>query len=317
MTVANVQEDKPTGTSRPRLEVTKLQELVYELKIGQVMTQKVVTVSPDHTMRQLKEVLRLNRISGTPVLRDGEMVGIISIEDLIKALEAGEIDATVGEKMSREIQTIFADETMMHAVNRFGRHGFGRLPVVNREGKLVGMLTQGDVARGLLRQLEIDYHEEEIHRYRASHIFEDIVSDQTGLILRYKVQPKDFVHCGEAASKLKRALERLGAKPAIVRRIAVASYEAETNLVIHTSKGGELIAEVQPEKIRVVATDHGPGIADLEKAMQPGYSTAPDWIRELGFGAGMGLNNIKACSDVMNLDSKPGIGTRLEIIIRM
>jgi len=250
-------------------------------------------------------------------MRDDQMVGIISIEDLIKALEAGEINATVGEKMTREIRTIFADESAIQAVNKFGEHGFGRLPVVNRDGKLVGILTQGDVVRGLLHQLEMDYHEEEIHRYRASHIFEDIVSDQTGLILRYKVQPKDFVHCGEAASKLKRALERLGANPSIVRRIAVASYEAETNLVIHTDKGGELIAEVQPEKIRVVATDLGPGIADLEKAMQPGFSTAPDWIRELGFGAGMGLNNIKTCSDVMNLDSKPGIGTRLEIIVHM
>jgi len=317
MTSANVRENKSTETAGRCLEVSKLQELVYELRIEQVMTRKVITVSPDHTMGQLKEALRLNRISGAPVVRDGEMVGIISIEDLIKALEAGEIDATVGEKMTGGVQTIFADESVIQAVNKFGQHGFGRLPVVSRDGKLVGILTQGDVARGLLRQLEIDYHEEEIHRYRASHIFEDIVSDQTGLILRYKVQPKDFVHCGEAASKLKRALERLGAKPAIVRRLAVASYEAETNLVIHTTKGGELIAEIQPDKIRVVATDYGPGIADLEKAMQPGYSTAPDWIRELGFGAGMGLNNIKACSDVMNLDSKPGIGTRLEMIIHM
>lgn len=305
------------AAARPSLEVTKLQELVYELKIEQVMIQDVITVSSNDSMRQLKEVLRLKRISGAPVLRDGELVGIISIEDLIKALEAGEIDATVGEKMTTEIQTVHADETIIQAVNKFARFGFGRLPVVNRQGKLVGILTQGDVVRGLLRQLEMDYHEEEIHRYRASHIFEDIVSDQTGLILRYKVRTQDLVHCGEAASRLKRALERLGAKPAVVRRIAVASYEAETNLVIHTTKGGELIAEIQPEKIRITAVDSGPGIPDIEKAMQPGYSTAPDWIRELGFGAGMGLNNIQACADEMHLDSKVGVGTRLEITISL
>ena len=305
------------AAARPSLEVTKLQELVYELKIEQVMTQDVITVSSDDSMRQLKEVLRLKRISGAPVLRDGELVGIISIEDLIKALEAGEIDATVGEKMTTEIQTVHTDETIIEAVNKFARFGFGRLPVVNRQGKLVGILTQGDVVRGLLRQLEMEYHEEEIHRYRASHIFEDIVSDQTGLILRYKVRTQDFVHCGEAAIKLKRALERLGAKPAVVRRIAVASYAAETNLVIHTTKGGELIAEIQPEKIRITAVDSGPGIPDIDKAMQPGYSTAPDWIRELGFGAGMGLNNIQACADEMHLDSKVGVGTRLEITISL
>ena len=315
--VTNSREGKATLTSGPALEVTKLQELVYELKIEQVMTQKVITVSPEDSMRQLKEVLRLNRISGTPVLRDGELIGIISIEDVIKALERGDIDANVGQKMTTEVQTVFADESVIQAVNKFARFGFGRLPVVNRQGKLAGILTQGDIARGLLRQLEIDYHEEEIHRYRASHIFEDIVSDQTGLILRYKVRAQDFVRCGEAASKLKRALERLGAKPATVRRIAVASYEAETNLVIHTIKGGELIAEVQPEKIRIVAVDSGPGIADVEKALQPGYSTAPEWIRELGFGAGMGLNNIKACADEMHLESKVGVGTRLEIVINL
>ncbi|MGC8786295.1 MAG: CBS domain-containing protein [Anaerolineae bacterium] len=317
MVSTKVQQKQATGDTKPHPEVTKLQELVYELKIEQVMTRKVITVSPEDTLRHLKEVLRVNRISGTPVLRDGELVGIISIEDLIKALETGEIDAAVNEKMTRNIQTVYADEPIIQAVNKFARFGFGRLPVINRDGKLVGILTQGDIVRGLLRQLEVDYHEEEIHRYRASHIFEDIISDQTGLILRYKVQAQDFMHCGEAASKLKRALERLGAKPAIVRRIAVASYEAETNLVIHTTKGGELIAEIQPEKIRIVAVDHGPGIPDIEKAMQPGFSTAPDWIRELGFGAGMGLNNIKACADVMNLTSRVGIGTRLEIIINM
>ena len=309
-------KDKTTA-GKSVLEVTKLQELVYELKIEDVMTKEVVTVSPNDTMRAMKEVLRINRISGVPVLRDGQLAGIISIEDVIKALELGEIEATVGQKMTPTVQTLFSDETVIHALNKFGRLGFGRLPVINRQGQLVGILTQGDIARGLLRQLEIDYHEEEIHRYRASHIFEDIVSDQTGLILRYRVQPQDFSRCGEAASRLKRALERLGAEPAIVRRVAVVSYEAETNLVIHATKGGELLAEIQPEKIRIIAVDHGPGIPDVEKALQPGYSTAPDWIRELGFGAGMGLNNIKSCSDDFHLDSKVGVGTRLEVIINM
>jgi len=306
-----------TAAPDSRLEITKLQELVYELKIEQVMTRKVVTVSPGDSMRELKEVMRVNRISGTPVLRDGELVGIVSIEDLIKALELGETDASVGEKMIADVQTVFSDESVIQAVNKFARLAFGRLPVVDRQGKLVGILTQGDIVRGLLGQLEVSYHAEEIHRYRASHIFEDIESDQTGLILRYKVRAKDFVSCGEAASKLKRALQRLGAGPAEVRRVAIATYEAETNLVIHATAGGELIAEIQPDKVRVTAVDHGPGIDDVQEALRAGYSTAPDWIRELGFGAGMGLNNIDACADEMHLESKVGVGTRLEIIIHM
>ncbi|MBC7316800.1 MAG: anti-sigma regulatory factor, partial [Chloroflexi bacterium] len=113
--------------------------------------------------------------------------------------------------------------------------------------------------------------------------------------------------------KVKRALERLGAHPQIIRRIAVATYEAEVNIMIH-SDGGEIVAEARPERVLVTATDIGPGIPDIEKAMQPGFSTAPDWIRELGFGAGMGLTNIKNCADEMRLTSEVGVGTRLEMV---
>jgi len=299
---------------KPAAEITKVQELIYELKIEQVMTKEVITVTPDTLITELKEILRTRRISGTPVVQSGDLIGIISIEDLIKALEEGEMHRTVGERMTKEVQTVFADETVIQAVNKFAQHGFGRLPVVDREGHLVGIITQGDIVRGLLRQLEIEYQEEEIHRYRASHIFEDIVSDQTGLILRYKVRARDFVRGGEAASKLKRALDRLGASPSIVRRVGIATYEAETNIIIHSDRGGEIIAEIRPDRMKVVAIDDGPGIPDVEKAMRPGFSTAPDWIRELGFGAGMGLNNIEACADEMHLDSQVGKGTRLEIL---
>ena len=98
-----------------------------------------------------------------------------------------------------------------------------------------------------------------------------------------------------------------------MRRISVATYEAETNIMIH-SVGGEIIVEAQPDEVKVVAIDKGPGIADVEKVLQPGYSTAPDWIRELGFGAGMGLSNIRTCTDSMSLKSVLGQGTRLEMI---
>jgi anti-sigma regulatory factor (Ser/Thr protein kinase)/predicted transcriptional regulator len=265
----------------------------------------------------LKEILRVNRISGTPVLQDGQLVGVISIEDLIKALESGQIGATVSKGVTTAIVTVFDDESVIQAVHKFAHYGFGRLPVVNREGELVGVITQGDVVRGLLQQLEVKYQEEEIHRYRASHIFEDIESDQTGLLLRYRVHPKDFVHGGEASSKLKRALQRLGAKPQTVRRAGIATYEAETNLIIHANNGGEIIAEIRPERIKVTAIDGGPGIEDTERAMQPGFSTAPNWIREMGFGAGMGLNNIEVCADEMSLTSKLGSGTRLEMFFHL
>ena len=312
MAESKLQSEGAAQAGRP--SVTRSQELVYELKIGDIMTPDPITVQPDCTMRELKEILRIRRISGVPVVQDGALQGIISLEDLILALERGEIGTRVGDRMTRRVQTVYSDESVIQAVNKFARHGYGRLPVVDRSGNLVGIVTQGDIVRGLLRQLEVQWQEEEIHRYRASHIFEDIESDQTGLVLRYRVAGRDLLRGGEASSKLKRALERLGAPPQVVRRVAIAAYETETNLIIHADAGGELLAEIQPDRIRIVGLDTGPGIPDIERAMQPGFSTAPDWIRELGFGAGMGLHNIKACADEMRLESRVGVGTRLEAI---
>ncbi|NLX42071.1 MAG: CBS domain-containing protein, partial [Chloroflexi bacterium] len=206
-----------------------------------------------------------------------------------------------------------ADDSLAGAVSLFARFGYGRFPVINDQGQLVGMLTQGDVVRGLLKRLEELWHSEEIRRYRASHIFQDIESENTTLLLQYSVVAQDFMHGGEASSKVKRALERLGAHPQVLRRISVATYEAETNLMIHTT-GGEIIVEARPDQVKVVAIDNGPGIPDVEQAVEAGYSTAPDWIRELGFGAGMGLYNIRACTDQMNLTSVVGQGTRLEMV---
>ena len=297
-------------------ELTVAQELVYELKIEQVMTKDVITVTPECTMLDLKELLRIRRISGVPVLDGGALVGMISIENLIRALERGEIGSTVGANMTHNVVTARADESVVSAVNLFARYHYGRFPVVDAEGRLAGIITQGDIVRGLLQRMEARLRTEEIRRYRASHIFEDIESDQTALILRYTVVAHDFEHGGEASSKIKRALEHLGAHPRIIRRVAVAAYESETNLIIH-SVGGELIAEVRPERMRLTAVDTGPGIADVEQAMRAGYSTAPDWIRELGFGAGMGLSNIKACVDEMKLTSEVGVGTRLEMIFNL
>jgi CBS domain-containing protein len=303
------------NVSTDRKEITRLQELTYELKVEDAMTRTVFTVSPDVTMADFREVLRANRISGTPVMEDGKMVGIVSIEDLIKALAAGQLQATVRERMHPKPVTLYADEPLVHAVARFSELKYGRFPVIDRQGKLVGIITQGDIVRAMLKRLEISYREEEIHRYRASHIFEDIIADEVALVFGYRIKPRDFSHVGEASSGLKRTLGRLGIHPAVIRRVAVATYEAEINIVVYSTDGGEIVAEVRRDRIKIEAMDRGPGIPDIELAMQPGWSTAPDWVREMGFGAGMGLPNIQSCADVMKLDSSVGVGTHLTIII--
>jgi CBS domain-containing protein/anti-sigma regulatory factor (Ser/Thr protein kinase) len=295
-------------------EITKLQALAYELKIEQAMTWDVVTVSPDLTMEEFGEVMRTNRISGTPVVEAGEMVGIISIEDLVKSLKACEIDATVADRMTPKPVTLYADEPLVHAVSKFSKLRFGRFPVVNRQGDMVGIITPGDIAQAMLKRLEVDYHEEELHRYRASHIFEDILADDIALVFGYRVPAGDIARAGEASSGLRKTLSRLGIHPQVIRRVSVATYEAEMNIVIF-SDGGEIVAEVRPDRITIGALDKGQGIEDIERALQPGFSTAPPWVQEMGFGAGMGLPNIEASADEMKLESRVGIGTRLEIVI--
>ncbi|OCL25284.1 anti-sigma regulatory factor [Orenia metallireducens] len=131
------------------------------------------------------------------------------------------------------------------------------------------------------------------------------------VILNCEVEAGDFSVGGEASSKLKSLLHKLGIPAQTIRRIAIATYELEINIIIHTY-GGRLKADVTPSEIRVIASDKGPGIADLEKAFQPGYSTASQKAREMGFGAGMGLCNIKRYSDELHVETEVGKGTEIE-----
>ncbi len=291
---------------------TRIQELVYQMKTDEVMTRHIVTVTSETFMSELRGILRDNRIAGTPVMSEGQMVGIISVEDFINWLAEGAVGATVAERMTRDVKVIYPDESLVHVVSKLDQYGFGRFPVVEREGgKLLGVITKGDIIEGLLHKLEIGFHEEEMRHYRASHIFEDLIADRTTLIFQYRVIGNNFNKAGSGASRLKKTLGRLGVDPRVLRRIAIIAYEAEMNLVIYTN-GGEILAKVESGSITIEARDDGPGIPDVERALTPGYSTAADWVRELGFGAGMGLCNIRECADQMKLDSVVGEGTRLE-----
>ncbi|MCL5238129.1 MAG: anti-sigma regulatory factor [Nitrospirae bacterium] len=123
-----------------------------------------------------------------------------------------------------------------------------------------------------------------------------------------------FANAGTASSELKIVLTNLGVPQDITRRAAIAAFEAEMNVIIHAI-AGTLHYEITPERIHIDITDMGPGIEDIELAMREGYSTAPDWVREMGWGAGMGLPNIRKNADTFKIDSVPGEGTTLEIDI--
>ena len=134
------------------------------------------------------------------------------------------------------------------------------------------------------------------------------------LTLHYEVPGDDFTRAGEASSDVKRKLKQLGYNPEAIRKVAIAMYEGEINMVIHAG-GGEAIVDIDPRQVHVVLRDHGPGIPDVEKAMQEGLSTAPDNVRNLGFGAGMGLPNIKKYTDEFRIDTTVGEGTTLTMTV--
>jgi CBS domain-containing protein/anti-sigma regulatory factor (Ser/Thr protein kinase) len=294
--------------------VSKIQEIFYELRVREVMTQDVISVSPQTTMRELQEILRVHRISGTPVLCNDELVGIVSLMDLIQALERGQIDAPVQQWMTEHVDALYGDEHVISAIRKLQRLGYGRFPVIDRgNGRLIGILTQGDIIKGTLKKLDIDYRQREMDSRPESRFFDDITSDDTRIVLKYAVHALDFVHGGEASSRFKRSLQSLGIPPQVLRRIAVATYEAEMNLILHATDGGTIEAQVRADVVCIDVCDHGPGIPDVEQAMQPGFSTAPSWIREMGFGAGMGLQNIKSCTDEMSLTSEVPTGTCLHM----
>ena len=136
----------------------------------------------------------------------------------------------------------------------------------------------------------------------------------SGLHFTYHVPGDDFTRAGEASGAVKSTLKKLGLSPEVVRKVSIAMYEGEINLVIHGG-GGDIDVDIDGEKVHMVLTDHGPGIPDIQKAMEEGWSTAPDNVRSLGFGAGMGLPNIKKYTDYMDIKTEIGKGTRMLLTV--
>ena len=136
------------------------------------------------------------------------------------------------------------------------------------------------------------------------------------VVLKYNVDGENFTSAGEASVAVKKSLRQMGFPPDAIRRVSIAIYKGEINMVIH-AEGGEATVNVYPDKIDIILADKGPGIADISLAMQEGYSTAPDNIRSLGFGAGMGLPNMKRYTDEMRIESEVGVGTTVFMTVKV
>ena len=136
------------------------------------------------------------------------------------------------------------------------------------------------------------------------------------LVFSFEVNGDDFTSAGQASVQVKKNLRQLGIDPEVIRRVSIAMYEGEINMVIHAG-GGTAKVLVYEDRIEIVLSDHGPGIKDIDEAMQEGFSTAPDQIRSLGFGAGMGLPNMKRYTDEMKIESTLGVGTSVTMKVAL
>ncbi|MCX7845437.1 MAG: CBS domain-containing protein, partial [Dictyoglomaceae bacterium] len=273
-------------------------ELFEGVKVKEIMNTDIVKVTPYHDMKSIQEIMRIKRIDGVPVVNDlGRIIGLVTVENVITALVAGDLKAPCEKYMVKKPKYLEPEDDLYTALKLFRQYRFGRFPVVNNEGEVVGILSTKDI---VLKLLTVEEKEVKIEKK----------SELEPLILEYPVLGGDFTSAGMASSTVKKALQQLGVEPSIIRRIAIITYEMEMNIVIHAYRG-VLKVLLTPEVIEIIAEDEGPGIPDIELAMQPGYSTAPDNIREMGFGAGMGLPNIKNCSDELKIESIVGRGTRV------
>lgn len=291
----------PINTDSPSV----IQELIYQLKIKDVMSRDLVTLRKTATMRSVQLTMKKYNLSSIPITNSMHILGLVSTEDIIKALDSGHINEKAEKHMTRKLIVLEDDMPLSFAISYFNKYTFGRFPVLNKEKELVGIISMRDINTQLLEHLNTAMQVLE-NTIQKEHL-EDIKSNQK----EFNTIKFNFEIAGKASTEIKKTLKTLNLDRKFIRRVAVASYELEINQVVH-SNGGTIKAIFDSDRITIIATDSGPGIPDLEKALTEGFSTANDWIRSLGFGAGMGLPNSKRVSDNFEIESSPE-GTTVKV----
>ena len=292
-----------------------LLELIQRLKVRDVMTREIVSVQRHEPLWVAQAAMKDKHISGVPVVEEGRLFGLVSIEDIIRAVEGGYIAQPCGDFMTTKLVVLEDDMPLSFAVQYFDRFRFGRFPVLNRDRALVGIICQRDINRALLVELSAEFNrmEQTVAQINGHSAKTDA---STYMLREFPVAKYDFENAGKAANVIKAAMIERKYPPKIVRRVAVAAYELEINLCVH-SVGGVLSWQLSNGRSEVIAKDSGPGIEDVEWACRDGTSTANEWIRSLGFGAGLGLVNVKRVSDEFEITSQLGAGTFVRSVVNI
>jgi CBS domain-containing protein/anti-sigma regulatory factor (Ser/Thr protein kinase) len=301
-------------------KLTLVNELIYEIKVKEAMSKQVIFFRKNATFREIQLKLKEKRISGVPILDSKrDIIGIVSIDDVITAFDKSYVDNKIIDYMSRDVITVPQNFSVVSAINRLEKFKVGRLPVTqsSKSKKIVGIITLSDILNRLLIVVQSIAEKEEDKEIKNTQISHDLVKSIVKEPLRFEVRGDDFDNAGRVASITKKYFQNLGISKDIIRRIAIVCYEAEMNICLH-SLGGSMIIEVNDDNNAIIyAHDKGPGIPDVGRALKPGFTTASEKIRALGFGAGMGLPNIKHYADKFEIESSLKTGTELKAIINL
>ncbi len=280
-----------------------IRELITRLRVSDVMCKTVITARETETLRDIQNSMRKSRISGIPVVDDtNHILGLITVDDIIKALDHDHITETAEQHMTTEPITLEEHLPLSIGIGYFEKHHFGRFPVCNKEGVLTGIISRRDILATLLLEIraEVDKLEELIP--------EDKIHRTEFYYRKFAIESRNMETAGNASGQIKKFCKRSGLNRKLARRIGVASFELEINIAVH-SDGGSITVVREEDHIQIIANDRGPGIDDLDKALTEGFSTANDWVRSYGFGAGMGLPNIKRVCDEFHISSDKAHGT--------
>ncbi len=284
-----------------------LVEMLYSTPIRNVMTTSLITLERGDTMRKAQELMRANGITGMPVSDKKRLLGIVSIHDLISAIEVQSMDVAIEKLMSTSVVTLEEEMPLSMAISYFGKYPYGRFPVLSARQELTGIITVRDINVALINRLM-----QEVNRYES--MMESEITPGLATTRLFHTRRHDFEHGGRASTSIKKHLTEHGVDRQMIKRVAIASYELEMNQVVH-SIGGTLSYKITPDAVEILAQDRGPGIANVDEALQEGFTTADDWIKSLGFGAGLGLPNARRVADEFYIHSQPGVGTTVKEVI--
>jgi len=296
----------------------KYADIFAHIKASDVMTKNVTTLTPENKMSQAKEMMRIKKISGIPIVdKKDKLIGIISLEDIIKALEFNKMDEPIQNVMTTNVITLNLDDNLADIVEKFNILKLRRFPVVDKDNKVQGIISRVDILHGILEKFNLIYSHD---KKRNSTLSQEIslITGEKLLIneaeFHFAIDNADIIAAGTGAALLQQFLKKKEVDNEIIRRIGIATYEAETNVVIHSKSTGDILCFIKEDRIIIRVIDKGIGIEDLEQAMKEGFTTASDYVKEFGFGAGMGIQNMKRFTDKLVIISEKKKGTQVEMV---